>query len=251
MLAPVADRLTLYVVPASHPCAAVERALELKLLAYDRVDLLPLVHVVHQQLRFGRRTVPGLRLADGSKVSGSRTIMRVLEGLEPEPPLLPADAVLRAKVEAAEAWGETFQQVGRRVIWTALARDRSALTGYAEGADLPLPVSLAARSAAVVVRLQRALNQASDDHVRADLAALPAQLDRIDGWIADGTIGREQVNVADLQLGCTLRLLLTIGDVAPLIEDRPAGRLARRLFGDYPGRIPAGTLPAPWLPPPA
>ena len=31
----------LYVVPGSHPCAAVEAALELKGIAFDRVELLP------------------------------------------------------------------------------------------------------------------------------------------------------------------------------------------------------------------
>src|SRR3954471_11159281 len=81
--------LTLYVVPASHPCAAVELALRRKGLAYRRVDLLPLFHVVHQRVVFGRRTVPGLTLPTGDKVVGSRAIMRVLDGLEPEPPLLP------------------------------------------------------------------------------------------------------------------------------------------------------------------
>src|SRR6059036_2615102 len=92
--------LTLYVVPASHPCAAVELALKRKGLAYRRVDLVPMWHVVHQTARFGRRTVPALRTATGEKVVGSRAIMRVLDGLEPDPPLLPADAALRAKVEA-------------------------------------------------------------------------------------------------------------------------------------------------------
>ena len=41
-------QLTLYVVPASHPCAAVELALERKGLAYRRVDLLPVVHALHR-----------------------------------------------------------------------------------------------------------------------------------------------------------------------------------------------------------
>src|SRR3954454_14650394 len=48
----VPKRMKLYAVPASHPCAAVERALLLKGLVYERVDLLPLVHLVHQQAVF-------------------------------------------------------------------------------------------------------------------------------------------------------------------------------------------------------
>src|SRR3954470_10365561 len=88
---------TLYVVPASHPCAAVMLAFERKGLAYRRVDLLPMVHVVHQRIVFGRGTGPRPRLPGGEKVVGSRAIMRVLDGLEPAPPLLPAAPALRAK----------------------------------------------------------------------------------------------------------------------------------------------------------
>ena len=249
MLVAVAERLKLYVVPGSHPCATVERALELKGLAYERVDLLPVVHVLHQQLRFGRRTVPGLRLQDGSKVVGSRAILRVLDGLAPDPPLLPGEPALRAKVEAAEAWGdEVLQPLGRRIIWAALARDLAALPSYAAEARLPLPLSLAARAAPLVVRVEQILNDSNDETVRADLAALPAHLDRVDAWIADGVIGGEPPNAADLQVAAGLRLLTTIGDVAPLLDARPAGALARRVFPRYPGTVPAGALPAEWVP---
>jgi glutathione S-transferase len=232
------DRLTLYVVPASHPCAAVELGLRRKGLAYDRVDLLPLVHVVHQRLVFGRRTVPGLKLPGGERVVGSRAIMRVLDGLEPEPPLLPADAALRAKVEGAEAWGETvLQPLVRRVLWARLQEHPEALSSYAEGANLPVPVSVAQLSTPVTVRLERLLNRSSDRAVAEDLAALDAHLDRADGYVAEGVIGGEDVNVADLQIASSLRLLMTIDEFDERIAPRPSGQLARRLFPDYPGRI--------------
>ena len=41
---------------------------------------------------------------------------------------------------------------------------------------------------------------------------------------------------------------MTVEDLRPLIESRPAGQLALRLFPDVPGSIPAGSLPAQWLP---
>src|SRR6476469_10452779 len=44
---------TLYVVPASHPCAAVMLAFERKGLAYRRVDLPPMAHVAFQRVVFG------------------------------------------------------------------------------------------------------------------------------------------------------------------------------------------------------
>src|SRR3954469_2172075 len=166
--------LTLYVVPASHPCAAVELALKRKGLAYRRVDLPPVLHAVHQRLAFGRRTVPGLRLDTGEKVVGSRAIMRVLDGLEPEPPLLPAAAAQRARVEAAEAWGdEVLQGLVRRLVYAGFRRSPDAMLSYGEDAALPIPPAIAARTAPLIIPLGRALNRASDRAVSDDIAALP------------------------------------------------------------------------------
>jgi len=60
-------------------------------------------------------------------------------------------------------------------------------------------------------------------------------------------IGWQSPNAADLQIGCTIRVLLTLGDLRPLIEGRPAERLARDWFPDYPGDIPAGAFPSGWV----
>jgi hypothetical protein len=42
-------------------------------------------------------------------------------------------------------------------------------------------------------------------------------------------------------------LLLTLEDVARVAGSRGAAELARKWFPDYPGHVPAGTLPAEWL----
>ena len=60
-------------------------------------------------------------------------------------------------------------------------------------------------------------------------------LQRIDDWIAEGVLGGEQLNAADLQIGTSLRLLMTLDDLAPALEQRPAGELALRVAPDYPG----------------
>lgn len=238
----------LYVVPGSHPCAAVEAALGLKGIAYERVDLLPVVHAVHQQLAFGGRTVPGLRLDTGEKVLGSLAIVRRLEELVPEPALLPADRERRKEVERAEEWGEeVLQPLARRVAWAALARRRAALRSYAEGARLAVPVSVAMLGAPLVARIERRLNGAGDPAVRADLLALPGHLDRIDRWIGAAVLGAAPPNAADLQVAASVRLLATIDDLAPVLADRPARALALRLIPTFPGRVPAGALPAAWL----
>src|SRR5437763_9334339 len=68
-------RPRLYVLPGSHPCAAVEAALELKSIDYDRVVLLPIVPVIVGTLRYGGTTVPGMRLG-AERIVGLRAIMR-------------------------------------------------------------------------------------------------------------------------------------------------------------------------------
>jgi glutathione S-transferase len=81
-----------------------------------------------------------------------------------------------------------------------------------------------------------------------DLAGLPAKLDHVDALAADGIVGGEEPTAADLQIGATLRVLLTVGDLQPLLEGRPAEQVARRWFPDYAGEVPAGAFPAGWVP---
>jgi glutathione S-transferase len=242
-------KVKLYASPASHPCAAVEAALRLKAIDYKRVELLPLSQVLIGPLRYGGTTVPGLRI-DGERLAGSRTIMRRLDALAPEPPLLPplSNAVARARVLEAERWGdEVLQSVPRRIIDVCFLRAPYAMESYADGAKLPLPTGLMRPAMPLTARLMARRNHALDEIVQADLAALPAQLDHIDAWIADGVLGGEDPNAADLQIGSSIRLLRTIADVRPLIEGRPCERL-ERWFGPQAGEVPAGTLPVEWLP---
>lgn len=241
--------LKLYVVPASHPSAAVEAALKLKGLDYKRVDLLPVVHKGVTRALFGKSTVPALRL-DGEKLTGSRAIMHRLDELVPEPALYPPDPEARARVEEADRWGEeVLQAAARRLSWALLRRRPSAMRSYAADAELPIPVGLAMTSAGLVARTEARINGASEEAARADLAALPGWLDHIDQLIADGVIGGEQPNAADLQITSSVRLLLTFEDVAPLLPERPAAALALRLFPRFAGNVPAGTAPPDWAPP--
>jgi glutathione S-transferase len=238
----------LYAIPASHPCAAVERALQLKQIPYRRSELIPVASRVQQRLRFRAGTVPGVVFDDGTRVAGSRAIVRELERRVPAPALLPDDREVRAGVERAEEWGEqVLQPVARRILWAALRRAPTAVQSYAEGAKLPIPTAAARASAPLVALLAQRVNGAGDAAVRADLGSLETHLGRVDGWIADGTLGGAEPNAADLQLAASLRLLMTVEDVRPLLDGRPAGALARRWFASYPGSTPGGTLPRSWL----
>ena len=73
-------------------------------------------------------------------------------------------------------------------------------------------------------------------------------LDRVDAWIAAGVLDGEQLNAADFQIAPSIGLAMTLDDLRPAIESRPAGELARRVVPDYPGKTPP-ILPAAWLEP--
>jgi glutathione S-transferase len=238
--------LKLYVIPGSHPCATVEAALALKGLPYERVDLLPGASSLLQLARFGRRTVPGL-VVDGYKVSGSRLILRTLDGLAPEPRLYTGDAA----VEEAERWGdEELQSAARWIILFALTKRPDAGDSYLAGANLPrLPAPISAAATRAVFATELRLLAGGSSAAEQALKDLPGLLDRVDELIADGVIGGESPNAADLQIAGSVRLLLTFADLRDQIDARPAGRLARRLIPSYPGDVPTGALPAEWIPP--
>jgi len=61
----------------------------------------------------------------------------------------------------------------------------------------------------------------------------------VDELIQDGVIGGSERNAADFQIATSVSLLLTMEDVRPLIEGRPAERLARDVVPDQPGRMPS------------
>ena len=238
---------TLYVVPGSHPSMAGRLMLEHKRISYRRIDLLPAIHKpLLRMLGFADTTVPALQI-DGRRIQNTILISRALERLRPEPPLFPTDQPRRAAVEAAERWGEAvLQPLPRRLTWWALARDRNGLRSFAEDARLGVPLGLAIHTAAPIIALERRINAANDDTVRADMAALPAMLDRIDELIATGTLGGQPPNAADYQIATSVRLLMCFDDLRAALEQRPTGPYGRRIVPHFPGQI-APVIPHAWL----
>jgi glutathione S-transferase len=236
----------LYVVPGSHPSVAVAKALEIKGIDYEQVTLVPVIHKAILKPRFGATTVPAVVFEDGEKLAGSRAIMSRLDELRPQPPLRPSGDKERRAVDDAEEWGEqVLQPLTRRITWWALTNRRDAQGSYLGDAKLfpPTPRPATKLAGRPVAWAERRIHGVDEPAVRADLTHLPAHLDRVDRWIEEGVLGGEAPNAADLQIAASLRLLLTLEDLREAIDARPAGKLARRLFADYPGHCPAGALP--------
>jgi glutathione S-transferase len=221
--------------------------LEHKGIDYRRRDLVAVVsRPILRLVGFDGITVPAIKL-NGDRLQGTTTISRALDELVPEPPLFPADPERRTAVERAEAWGdEVLQPVPRRLAWAALSRDRSGVRSFLEGARLAIPTGLAAGTSAPVIARARRIYGVTDDVVRADLAALPGMLDRVDELIGEGVIGGAVRNAADYQVATSVRLLLVFDDLREAIERRPAGSLAREVVPEFPGRVPPA-FPAEWL----
>lgn len=238
-------QLVLHVLPPSHPCMTAEAALRRKGLDYERVVLTPGTKDEEMQRLYGEgsTTVPGL-LVDGEPVHGSVAILRRLEELVPEPTLYPA--AVSDLVREAERWGDgELQDLGRRLPWGAMHFRPEAMGTFGGGGPLdPAGTDFAMR----FIRSAWKYHAITAERLAADLKGLPAKLRHIDGLAAEGVLGGDEPTGADLQIGATLRVLLTIGDVRPLIEGRPAEQIARRWFPDYPGDVPAGAFPAGWVP---
>jgi glutathione S-transferase len=241
----------LFVIPASHPAMTAALMLDFKGIPFKRTDLLPVVSKgVLRAAGFPRVTVPALRI-DGERIRGSREISRALDRLVPDPPLFPADPDRRAAVDDAERFGdEELQHPIRQILWWGFKREKVHLKPYSDGAHLGVPIDLAIKTGGPLIALSARFNEASDANARAALIALPDLLDRVDAYIADGTIGGAEPNAADFQIATSIGLALTIDDLKPLIEPRPAADLAHRIVPNYPGHTPP-ILPPAWLPEPA
>jgi glutathione S-transferase len=237
--------LTLHVLPPSHPCKTVEAALRRKDLEFELVTLTPGPHTEEMERVYGegKTTVPGL-LVDGEPVHGSTSILQRLEELAPEPSLYPEP--LADRIREAELWGDReLQDLGRRLPWGALHFRPEAMGTFGGAGPLdPAGTDFAIR----YVRASWKYHGISAERVADDLKGLPEKLDHVDRLAADGVIGGDEPNAADLQIGATLRVLLLVGDVRPLMEGRPCAEIARRWFPDYSGDVPAGAFPASWIP---
>lgn len=246
-MATAAPSLTLHALPPSHPCLTAQVALERKGLEFEHVFLSAGEHNGRMEEMYGagHTTVPGLMI-DSEPVHGSVAILRRLEELRPDPPLYPES--LADRVREAEEWADgELQDLGRRLPWGALRWRPEASGTYGGGGPLdPKGVDFALRFLHASWRYHRI----TAERLAEDLKGLPALLDHADAYAEDGVIGGDEPTAADLQIGATIRVLLTVGDLRPLLEARPVADVAMRWFPEYSGEVPPGTLPAGWVPAP-
>jgi len=241
---PIEEPIILHAVPFSHPCMTVRAGMEHKGLEWEEVmwQSGPHADQIEEIYGTGRRTVPGILIGD-EPVHGSVAILEELERRIPENPLYPepiADAV-----SAAERWADLeFQDLGRSLSFGALRFRPESLGTFVGAGDLdPAGIDFAMKS----VYLTWKYMGFTAVQLAEELENLPGMIARIDELAAQGLIDGDEPTAADLQIASTARVLLTIADLHPVLEDSAAERIAMRYFADYPGLIKAGAFPAGWV----
>lgn len=244
----------LYVISGSHACRTAVLALDLKGVEFRTVVLPTGLHPFAARLlgfpgnpqpirsvdgrthaglaamdRMG--TVPALEY-EGRRIQTNRKILPFLEELRPEPPLYPTDPERRAAAAEAVRWGdETLQMAARRIVMAAAGLSLDAL--YERGARGRLGPLLASREPtrlllnAFASRTAFKAGTARSSELRA---TLPPMLDRIDSWIADGTLNGEQLGAADLTIVPSLALLDYRLDLREELRSRPSYALLERVL---------------------
>jgi len=237
--------ITLHAVPFSHPCLAVSAALERHGYDYDRVELVSGRHAEEIERIYGpdKRTAPGL-LVDGEPVHGTVAIFARLGEMTGGETLYPtalADTIRRAEIGLAD----DLQTAARVLSFGSLHFRPEALGTFPGGEPLdPAGTDFAIK----FVRGAWKYIGIDAQRIAATLEALPGQLDRVDQLIAAGAAGGDEPTALDFQVGSTLQMMLQLGDLRPMIQGRPAERLATTWFESGPAQIPAGALPAGWVP---
>ncbi len=206
--------MRLHQIAFSHNCVKVRKALDLKGLAYETVDVNPLWR--RRLLReTGQLLVPAL--VDGDRtVADSTAILLHLEQAYPDPPLLPADAQQRAECMILEAWAdETFMALTRRLAyWNITSRlDRFGKLFF-PGAPAAVQTALA-RLARLGLRLRLGMSERQNRYDEAEARrAAESAVARLGG--RDHLVG-DTVTLADVALAAMSAPLAVA--VRPVRED--------------------------------
>ncbi len=241
---PTAEKITLHALPPSHPCVTVSAALKYKGLEFERINLDYHDFGDRMEEIYGKenRTVPGLTIGDET-IHGSAAILERLDQLFPEPTLYPepiADAV-----REAETWGEgDFQDFGRRLAWGVL-RFRPEFLGVLSGGGQLDPAGT--DFAMKFVEATWKYHGITCARIAEDLEQLPGAVEQIETFASEGLIDGETPTAADFQIGATARVLLAIGDLAPILDGTAIASSVRKFLPGYSTLVPAGAFPAGWV----
>ena len=190
--------MRLFQIPFSHNCVKVRRALDLKGLDYETVDINPARRGDVKRVS-GQELVPVL-VHDGRATAGSTRILLDVEERHPEPPLLPESPRDRAECEVLMHWADSaLMDLTRRMAYFRVLSGTGADLGQMFFPGRPAAVQRAGgATAALVLRRRFGI---TEEQNRKDLAEAPrvarVAVERLDG--ADYLVG-DALTLADITL---------------------------------------------------
>jgi glutathione S-transferase len=237
--------LTLHVLPPSHPCRTVTAALERKGLAFELVTLTP----GPTPRRWRRSTARGTRPCRGCSwtTSGSTGRRRSSPGSRSSRRSRRSTLSRTRTASARPSCGATASSrtsaAGCRGARCTSGPRRWARSPAASRSIRPAPTSPCATSAR-----RGSTTAITAEQLAATSRACPPSSTTSTRSCADGRARRRRAQRRRPADRATLRVLLTVGDVRPLLDGRPCAEIARRWFADYDGDVPAGAFPSGWVP---
>jgi glutathione S-transferase len=225
-------------------CEKVRLVLAAKRLPYTVVEVTPGLGQLELFRLSGQRQVPVL--TDGTEViADSSAIALYLEAKAPEPPLLPADPVERARVLLLEDWADTALASGVRLALLQAAGADSVLRTalLPEATPAPMRSLLGAIPGELFSGLGEAMGRAERQQLQMSLEHLAVLVDA-----APYLVG-QRLSLADLAVAAQLSLLkFPASSGAPLAERgvpgvadhpllEPLFRWRDRLYTEI-GRVP-------------
>ncbi len=192
-----ADELRLIQIHFSHNCLKVRLALAYKGVAYEIEEIRPVDRrgVIDVS---GQEFVPVL-VAGDQAVADSTAILRHLEQIEPDPPLVPGDPARRAECwRLVERADQTFMALSRRIAY----RSAFAVPGLVGGLFFPsLPEQERRAREAFIRPIVYARFGITEDGHEPDLAEARAAASDAVRRLAEGPyLLGEELTVADIAL---------------------------------------------------
>lgn len=212
--------LTLYEFPVSHYCEKIRWALDFKGLPFQRVSLVPVLHIP-RMLSLTRQTqVPVLQL-NARRVIGSANIVSTLEEyFQERPSLLPEDnKYCRKAIELSADFDKHIGIHVRRLAYTHILPDRAAMQEILT-AEQSSRMSVVVRSATpLICKIMHKGMGIHEANYQKSLKIFDSALNRLEQHIqSTGYLVGAEFSVADLT-ACAL--------LAPLV--RPAGTFYAKL----------------------
>ena len=146
--------MRLFQIPFSHNSVKVRRALDLKGLDYEAVNINPARRRDVKRIS-GQELVPVL-VEHGRATAGSTQILLDVEARHPDPPLLPGDARERAECIVLMDWADAaFMALTRRMAYFRVLSGTGADLGQLFFPGRPAPVQRAGGSVSAIVLRRR------------------------------------------------------------------------------------------------